>query len=83
MWVLSRLYSDVFQDYLSNPMFDSLHQQQRRRYWPGGASGGGIGGSGIGVGDTITLRPLSNLTKKNVMSAHRRLPMSKNSCKVL
>jgi hypothetical protein len=62
-------------------MFDALHQ--RRRYFGGGVGGGGGGGGGGGVGDTITLRPLSNLTKKNVMSAHRRMPLGKNSCKVL
>ena len=60
-------------------MFDSLHQ--RRRYWPGGGAGEGVGGVG---GDTIKLRPLSHLTKRNVISAHKRLPpMGRNSCKVL
>ena len=69
------LFPRFFQDYLNNPMFDSLHQ--RRRYWPGEGSGG-VGG------DTIKLRPLSHLTKRNVISAHKRLPpMGRNSCKVL
>ena len=56
-------------------MFDSLHQ--RRRYWPSDG-GGGVGG------DTIKLSlPLSHLTKRNVISAHKRLPPMRNSCKVL
>lgn len=38
------------QDYLNNPMFDSLHQN--RRYWPSSER-------------TITLRPLGSLAKKN------------------
>lgn len=56
-------------------MFDSVHQ--RRRYWPGSAGDGGIGG------DTIKLRPLSHLTKRNVISAHKQWSPMKSSCKVL
>ena len=52
------------QDYLNNPMFDTLHH---RRYWP--------------TERTITLRPLGNITKKNVMN--KKLPINRNSCKVL
>lgn len=52
------------QDYLNNPMFDSLHH---RRYWP--------------TERTITLRPLGNITKKNVIN--KKLPINRNSCKVL
>ena len=64
------------QDYLNNPMFDSLNASRHRRYWP--SSGGG--GSGLSSSDrTITLRPLVTSTKRNV---HKRLPLS-DTCKVL
>ena len=72
------------QDYLNNPMFESLNSQ-RRRYWGGGGSGG-FGGGGLGGGyggKTITLRPssLGGLTKKTV---HKKLGLiNKDSCKVL
>ncbi len=49
------------QDYLKNPMFDSLHTH--RRYWPPGLVDRRGGG-----GATITLRPLGAITKKGMMN---------------
>jgi len=59
------------QDYLNNPMFDSLNASRHRRYWPtsGGASSD----------RTITLRPLMSTPKRNV---HKRFQLTE-SCKVL
>jgi len=56
------------QEYLSNPMFDSL-QSRHRLYWP--------------INDrTITLKPLSSLTKTKGLQ-HKIQKTGKNSCKVL
>ena len=58
------------QDYLNNPMFDSLNASRHRRYWPT---------SGSSIDRTITLRPFMSTTKRNV---HKRFQLS-DSCKVL
>ena len=58
------------QDYLNNPMFDSLNASRYRRYWPT---------SGSSSDRTITLRPLMSTPKRNV---HKRFQLSE-SCKVL
>jgi len=55
------------QEYLSNPMFDSL-QQRHRLYWP--------------INDrTITLKPLTSLKSKGLQ--HKMHKSTKNGCKVL
>ena len=59
------------QDYLNNPMFDSLNASRYRRYWP--SSGGSSSDR------TITLRPLMSTPKRNV---HKRFQLTE-SCKVL
>ena len=59
------------QDYLNNPMFDSLNASRYRRYWP--TSGG------TSSDRTITLRPLMSTPKRNV---HKRFQLTE-SCKVL
>ena len=57
------------QDYLNNPMFDSLNASRYRRYWPTGTSSD----------RTITLRPLMSTPKRNV---HKRFQLTE-TCKVL
>jgi hypothetical protein len=59
------------QDYLNNPMFDSLNASRYRRYWP--TSGGSSSDR------TITLRPLMSTPKRNVQ---KRFQLTE-SCKVL
>lgn len=58
------------QDYLNNPMFDSLHHRHSRagRYWPNSAN------------DVVTLRPLSTIAKKNGNRKHHAFS---SACKVL
>ena len=58
------------QDYLNNPMFDSLNASRHRRYWPT---------SGSSSDRTITLRPLMSTPKRIV---HKRFQLTE-SCKVL
>ena len=58
------------QDYLANPMFDSLNDNRRRHrlYWPS-------------HGDkTISLKPL---VVKRTRSLQRKLPPMKNGCRVI
>ena len=62
------------QDYLNNPMFDSLNASRYRRYWPTSGGGGGTSSD-----RTITLRPLMSTPKRNV---HKRFQLTE-SCKVL
>ncbi len=59
------------QDYLNNPMFESLHSHQRR-YWPSPSTD-----------MTITLRPLSQLAKRNVGKKTFGSRGSISACKVL
>ena len=56
------------QDYLKNPMFDSLNEQRRNRriYWPNDK--------------TISLKPL---VVKRTRSLQRKLPPMKSGCKVI
>jgi hypothetical protein len=55
------------QEYLSNPMFDSL-QHRHRLYWP--------------INDrTITLKPLTTLKNKGLQ--HKMQKSTRNGCKVL
>ena len=64
----SRIGYTTPQEYLSNPMFDSL-QSRHRLYWP--------------INDcTITLKPLTSLTKTKGFQ-HKMQKTGRNSCKVL
>ena len=62
------------QEYLANPMFDSLNDNRRsgfNRYWP----------TGVHVGDkTISLKPL---VVKRTRNLQRKLPLNRNGCRVI
>jgi len=60
------------QDYLNNPMFDSLNNHRSHRYWPGHTSND----------RTITLRPLTS-KKLNSGALHRKMMGPRSACKVL
>ena len=63
------------QDYLANPMFDSLKEQRRNRlYWLNPSSSSDHGGK------TISLKPL---VVKRTRSLQRKLPPMKNGCRVI
>lgn len=56
------------QDYLANPMFDSLNDTRRHRlYWPSNDK-------------TISLKPL---VVKRTRSLQRKLPLTKGGCRVI
>ena len=55
------------QDYLNNPMFDSLNHH--RRYWPHER--------------TITLRPLTSRAKNSGLHRKMQMASPRNACKVL
>ena len=56
------------QDYLANPMFDSLNDTRRHRlYWPSNDK-------------TISLKPL---VVKRTRSLQRKLPLTKSGCRVI
>ena len=62
------------QDYLNNPMFDSLNNQRTHRYWPHNSS------SDRG---TITLRPLTSKKLTTSGALHRKMMGPRSACKVL
>ena len=61
------------QDYLNNPMFDSLNNHRSHRYWPH---------TGSSSDRTITLRPLTS-KKLNSGALHRKMMAPRSACKVL
>lgn len=60
------------QDYLNNPMLDSLNNHRSHRYWPRASSSD----------RTITLRPLAS-KKLNSGALHRKMMAPRSACKVL
>jgi len=63
------------QDYLANPMFDSLNDNRRHRlYWPSSSN------SSSHDNKTISLKPL---VVKRTRNLQRKLPPLKNGCRVI
>ena len=65
------------QDYLANPMFDSLNDNRRQRlYWPSLSNSS----SSNNDNKTISLKPL---VVKRTRNLQRKLPPLKNGCRVI